>query len=475
MGADCCGSTPVFEGLSADYKRRLWAVIAINATMFFVEMGAGAFAGSQALQADALDFLGDTLTYGISLAVIGSALRVRAWAAFAKALSLTLMGLWVLGATAYHVLVLGVPRAEIMGVVGFLALAANVASVLLLVEIQGRRRQCALGVAVLAQRRHRQRGGHGRGGRGLGDRDQVAGPDRRGDHGRTVPHVVGARSSSRRSPSCAAGQRHPAMSLLEHRHSATQGESGQGWACSLQPRSRRRWRCAASRCCCGVGRLAAAGAGVPDRVAVAAADDLCVRLPIDGLLRTTFGISAGWVTIVVAVLRAADRGAGQVAHRGGAEGAAARSSRIRSSSRSPPALGFGIGEIWFLAHALIKSPSYPDLPFWMFGGFMIERLAVCFLHGAFLVPPFYALAAGRSFLLGGLAGMVLHFLLNFPIYLASINAAWARRDLEAAVAAVDSVCSSCWARSWLLSRRPLPRQVAEQNSASSKSSGPTPP
>jgi Co/Zn/Cd efflux system component len=133
MGADCCGSSPVFEGLSADYRRRLWAVIAINAAMFVVEMGAGAFAGSQALQADALDFLGDTLTYGISLAVIGSAVRVRAWAAFAKALSLTLMGVWVLGATAYHVLVLGVPpRAEVMGVVGFLALAANVASVLLL-------------------------------------------------------------------------------------------------------------------------------------------------------------------------------------------------------------------------------------------------------------------------------------------------------------------------------------------------------
>ena len=40
----------------------------------------------------------------------------------------------MLGATAYHVLVLGIPRAEIMGVVGFLALAANVASVLLLVK-----------------------------------------------------------------------------------------------------------------------------------------------------------------------------------------------------------------------------------------------------------------------------------------------------------------------------------------------------
>jgi cation diffusion facilitator family transporter len=120
------------RGLSADYRRRLWAVIAINAAMFVVEIGAGALAGSQALQADALDFLADSLTYGISLAVIGAAVRVRAWAAFAKGLSLTVMGLWVFGSTAWHVLVLGVPRAEIMGIVGFLALAANVASVLLL-------------------------------------------------------------------------------------------------------------------------------------------------------------------------------------------------------------------------------------------------------------------------------------------------------------------------------------------------------
>jgi cation diffusion facilitator family transporter len=132
MSAHCCGHNATFEGLSADYRRRLWAVIAINAGMFVVELGAGALAGSQALQADALDFLADSLTYGISLAVIGAAVRVRAWAAFAKGLSLTVMGLWVFGSTAWHVLVLGVPRAEIMGIVGFLALAANVASVLLL-------------------------------------------------------------------------------------------------------------------------------------------------------------------------------------------------------------------------------------------------------------------------------------------------------------------------------------------------------
>ena len=123
-----------FEGLSADYRRRLWLVIAINASMFAVEFGAGALSGSQALQADALDFAGDAATYGISLAVIGASLRTRSLAAVAKGLSLTLMGLWVLGSTAYHVLILGVPRAEIMGVVGLLALTANVASVVILMR-----------------------------------------------------------------------------------------------------------------------------------------------------------------------------------------------------------------------------------------------------------------------------------------------------------------------------------------------------
>jgi Co/Zn/Cd efflux system component len=132
MAAGCCGSNVRFEGLSADYKRRLWAVIAINAGMFLVETGGGALAGSQALQADALDFLADALTYGMTLAVIGASVAVRARAALVKGISLTLMGLWVLGATAYHVLILGVPRAEVMGAIGFLALAANVVSVLLL-------------------------------------------------------------------------------------------------------------------------------------------------------------------------------------------------------------------------------------------------------------------------------------------------------------------------------------------------------
>jgi Co/Zn/Cd efflux system component len=129
-----CHGNPRFDGVDPRYKAILWTVIAINGVMFLVEMAAGHLAGSQALQADALDFLGDTLTYGLSLAVIGSSLRTRASAALFKGGSLLAMGLWVFGSTLYQLFFLGLPKAEIMGSIGFLAFTANVASVLLLMR-----------------------------------------------------------------------------------------------------------------------------------------------------------------------------------------------------------------------------------------------------------------------------------------------------------------------------------------------------
>jgi Co/Zn/Cd efflux system component len=129
-----CTSAIKFDGLSRDYKARLWMVIALNATMFAVEIGAGVLAGSQALQADALDFLGDTLTYGMSLAVIGLSLRVRATAALIKGATLASMGVWVLSTTMWHAFFLGTPRAEVMGLIAILALATNLASVLILLK-----------------------------------------------------------------------------------------------------------------------------------------------------------------------------------------------------------------------------------------------------------------------------------------------------------------------------------------------------
>ena len=134
-GSACgCSGNPAFDGMDRRYRLILWVVIAINGIMFFVEMAAGQLAGSQALKADALDFLGDTLTYGMSLAVIGMSLKVRSTAALVKGASLAAMGLFVLVTTLYQFLVLGVPEAQIMGTIGFLALAANLASVLLLMR-----------------------------------------------------------------------------------------------------------------------------------------------------------------------------------------------------------------------------------------------------------------------------------------------------------------------------------------------------
>jgi len=113
---------------NAAYRRVLWVVLAINAAMFAVEIGAGLAAGSASLQADALDFLGDAANYAISLLVVGMALRYRAMAAFAKGATMAAFGLWVLGVAGWHAWHGTLPQAFTMGAVGIGALAANAAS-----------------------------------------------------------------------------------------------------------------------------------------------------------------------------------------------------------------------------------------------------------------------------------------------------------------------------------------------------------
>jgi Co/Zn/Cd efflux system component len=129
MSSECCAPTPKDEHRgSTSYRRALWAVLAINVTMFAVEIGAGLAAGSASLQADALDFLGDAGNYAISLFVVGMALRYRAAAAMLKGATMAAFGLWVIGITFWHALDGTVPGAFTMGAVGVTALAANAAS-----------------------------------------------------------------------------------------------------------------------------------------------------------------------------------------------------------------------------------------------------------------------------------------------------------------------------------------------------------
>jgi Co/Zn/Cd efflux system component len=131
-----CGHDVKFDGMDPAYKRALIFVIIINGFMFLVEMPMGFIGQSQALKADALDFLGDTLTYAISLAVIGKAAGLRSKVALIKGVSLLLMGAWVLGSTIYSVFYTQLPTAAIMGSVGFAALIANLLSVVLLVKFK---------------------------------------------------------------------------------------------------------------------------------------------------------------------------------------------------------------------------------------------------------------------------------------------------------------------------------------------------
>jgi len=132
--AGCCNHEADFTGLDPIYKRILIIVMLINAIMFFVEMFAGVKSNSQALQADALDFLGDTLTYGISFWAIGKSLTLRSNVALFKGFSLLLMAIYVLSSTLYKFWFIQTPDASIMGSIAILAFIANVVSVLLLMK-----------------------------------------------------------------------------------------------------------------------------------------------------------------------------------------------------------------------------------------------------------------------------------------------------------------------------------------------------
>ena len=131
-----CHSESNFDGASPQYKRVLLIVIAINALMFVVELSYGIVGQSQALKADALDFLGDSATYALSLWAIGRSIETRAHVAMIKGVSLLLMAVWVLSSTIYYMFVINSPSAPIMISVALAALTANLISVVLLMKFR---------------------------------------------------------------------------------------------------------------------------------------------------------------------------------------------------------------------------------------------------------------------------------------------------------------------------------------------------
>lgn len=133
MADSCCGRGAGKSALNDPrWRRILWFALIINAGMFGVEILAGVAADSRALQADALDFLGDAANYAISLGVAGMALAWRARAALLKAGTMLAFGVYVLGSAIWGFVNGTAPHAETMGLIGALALAANLLVALML-------------------------------------------------------------------------------------------------------------------------------------------------------------------------------------------------------------------------------------------------------------------------------------------------------------------------------------------------------
>jgi Co/Zn/Cd efflux system component len=132
MSDACCRVPAPDPSISPRFRRALWIALAVNASMFVVEVAGGLHAGSVSLLADAVDFAGDAANYGLSLAVLSMGALWRSRAALVKGASMGIYGVAVLGVAAFMALRGTPPEAVTMGVIGFIALVANVSVAALL-------------------------------------------------------------------------------------------------------------------------------------------------------------------------------------------------------------------------------------------------------------------------------------------------------------------------------------------------------
>lgn len=132
MSSCCATSCPSEKLVNGRYRRVLWLALAVNAIMFTVELAASWRADSVSLLADAADFMGDAANYGLSLCVLALAPVWRSRAAMFKGFTMGGYGIFVLGTAARSLAQGGMPEPETMGLIGLLALLANLLVAILL-------------------------------------------------------------------------------------------------------------------------------------------------------------------------------------------------------------------------------------------------------------------------------------------------------------------------------------------------------
>jgi Co/Zn/Cd efflux system component len=133
MGDHCCQAKACeLSKLRKQQSKVLWAVLFINLLMFGIEFGAGFRADSLSLTGDSLDMLGDALVYASSLYVINKGVKAQAGVAFLKGLIMFLFAIAVFARASYQLLIDARPEAAMMGIVGVVALLANLLCLFLL-------------------------------------------------------------------------------------------------------------------------------------------------------------------------------------------------------------------------------------------------------------------------------------------------------------------------------------------------------
>lgn len=126
-----CSDVSGFD-CNSRYRAILWIVLFVNFGMFILEVLSSITSGSQSLLADSLDFFSDSVNYGISIYVLSKSIKFRAKATLIKGYSMGIIGVWVLVSTLYKIFYISIPEAKTIGVIGFIALIANIFSAFLL-------------------------------------------------------------------------------------------------------------------------------------------------------------------------------------------------------------------------------------------------------------------------------------------------------------------------------------------------------
>ncbi len=123
---------------SKDFSKAVKIALALNLSMFFVEIICGFYASSMALIVDSFDFLGDSINYFIAIYVLKKSARIQSYSALIKGFSMFIFGVFILFSIFFHAYASStLPKSNLMIAISLLALFINLGVSFLLFKFRG--------------------------------------------------------------------------------------------------------------------------------------------------------------------------------------------------------------------------------------------------------------------------------------------------------------------------------------------------